>query len=111
MKKKALITGGTKGIGRAVAEVFAANGYDLLLTYASDTEVAEQTASELEQKYSVAVSVIEADSTLMRAVDVIVEYIKEHSVLLDVVVFNAAITLRTSLEETKFEDWDRGKSH
>lgn len=38
MEKWVLITGGTKGIGKAVAECLAKAGYSLVLTYASDKE-------------------------------------------------------------------------
>ena len=44
MEKRVLITGGTKGIGRAVAECLAKAGYSLILTYASDKEEALRVA-------------------------------------------------------------------
>ena len=43
MEKCALITGGTKGIGKAVALCLGKAGYNLVLTYASDPGMAEQT--------------------------------------------------------------------
>ena len=47
MEKRVLITGGTKGIGRAVAECLAKAGYSLILTYASDKEEALRVADGL----------------------------------------------------------------
>ena len=49
MDKWVLITGGTKGIGRAVANCLAKAGYQLILTYASDTVAAEATSAALRQ--------------------------------------------------------------
>ena len=49
MEKRVLITGGTKGIGRAVAECLAKAGYSLILTYASDKEEALRVADGLLQ--------------------------------------------------------------
>ena len=43
MSKYALITGGTKGIGFSVAKCLGQMGYDLLLTYGTDTETAQNT--------------------------------------------------------------------
>ena len=51
MEKRVLITGGTKGIGRAVAECLAKAGYSLILTYASDKEEALRVADGLLQQY------------------------------------------------------------
>ena len=45
-----IITGATKGIGRAVAEIFAANGHDLFLSSRSETSL-YKTMEELLQKY------------------------------------------------------------
>ena len=50
MSKKVLITGGTKGIGRAVAEIFAENGYDIILTYAADQEAADSCEHDIRRR-------------------------------------------------------------
>lgn len=107
MKKRALITGGTKGIGRAVAEVFAAEGYNILLTYSSDETAAKICTNDLRDRYNVEVETIKADSTNKQAIDDIFQYIDRRNLRLDVVVMNAAITLRTAFEETRFDDWER----
>ena len=46
MDKFILITGGTKGIGKAVASCLGKAGYNLILTYASDQAAAEEVRSE-----------------------------------------------------------------
>ena len=61
MEKRVLITGGTKGIGRAVAECLAKAGYSLILTYASDKEEALRVADGLLQQYKVEVLTLQAD--------------------------------------------------
>jgi 7-alpha-hydroxysteroid dehydrogenase len=54
MKGKTLvITGATKGIGKATAEKFASNGVNVAFTYNSNKEAAEQIAKELKEKYGV----------------------------------------------------------
>ena len=107
MDKTVFITGGTKGIGKAVACVFAKNGYSPILTYSSDDKTAEECAEEIKSSYGVEVSVLRADSTEKQSIDVIDSYLRTSGKQLDTVVFNAAVTLRTSFEETTFEQWDR----
>ncbi len=51
--KTLVITGATRGIGRATAEKFAQNGVNVAFTYNSNKEVAEEFAKELEEKYGV----------------------------------------------------------
>jgi len=54
MKGKTLvITGATKGIGKAVAEKFAQNGVNIAFTYNSNKEAADAIAADLESKYGI----------------------------------------------------------
>jgi len=54
MKGKTLvITGATKGIGKAVAEKFAQNGVNIAFTYNSNEVIANEIASELSSKYGI----------------------------------------------------------
>ncbi|MDR1381075.1 MAG: SDR family oxidoreductase [Tannerella sp.] len=97
----ALITGGTKGIGKAVARRLGQMGYDLILTYGADTAAARQTCSELG-----AVS-LQADSSDRNAIDVIARYVEENGIRLDAVIFNAGLTCRDRFEDMKYDEWAR----
>ena len=46
--KKAFITGGSRGIGRGIAQVLAKAGYDIAITYNSEAEEAETLKEEIE---------------------------------------------------------------
>ncbi|RHU28896.1 SDR family NAD(P)-dependent oxidoreductase [Parabacteroides sp. TM07-1AC] len=107
MEKCALITGGTKGIGKAVAFCLGKAGYDLVLTYASDSEKAEQTCDSLQQQFGIKVSVLQADITKKESIDKIDAYLREKNLQLDAVVFNAGLTCRDSFEDLSLTDWER----
>ena len=107
MGKQALITGGTKGIGNAVAECLAKSGYDLLLTYASDTERAKRVQSDLQGKYKINVEILQADASDMGQIEVINSFLEKGDILLDALVLNAGSTCRDSFEKLQMEDWQR----
>ena len=58
MKQWILITGGTKGIGQAVARCLAKAGYPLLLTYHADQAAAETVSRSLQETYGVEVKTL-----------------------------------------------------
>ncbi len=107
MSKYVFITGGTKGIGKAVAECLAKAGYQLILTYSADQETAVNTQQELHSKYQVSVSVIQADNSDLHAIDVIAAYLEEKEIYLDAIVMNAGTTCRDSFEQMQYKDWER----
>ena len=107
MIKYVLITGGTKGIGKSVAEVLAKSGYHLVLTYGSDSDVAFALQAELKERYAVNVEVMQADIASADSIEIIHRCLEEREINLFSVVFNAGLTLRTSFEEMNQQDWER----
>jgi 3-oxoacyl-[acyl-carrier protein] reductase len=102
----ALITGGTKGIGRAVAECLAKSGYNLALTYGTDTVSAHKTCSELKEKYNIEAIAIKADSTESKAIDLIAHHVESRDIRLNTIIFNAGVTNRDSFDKINLKDWE-----
>lgn len=107
MDKFILITGGTKGIGKAVASWLGKAGYNLILTYASDQAAAEEVRSELVGRFDIQVSILRADISDRNTIGLIDSFLEENRLRLDGLVFNAGMTCRDPFEELSFEDWDR----
>ena len=100
MRKNALITGGTKGIGKSIATSLAGKGYDLILTYSTDQNAAQEAVTKLQQEYDIVVRLLKADATAVASISQINEYIEENNIKLDAVIFNAGITCRDAFEKT-----------
>jgi len=106
MEKCVLITGGTKGIGKAVALCLGNLGYHLILTYASDTEAAVLFCCELRNS-GITVDIVQADVSKSESIDLISQFLSNAGIHLDVLIFNAGLTCRKSFEEQTFEEWNR----
>jgi 3-oxoacyl-[acyl-carrier protein] reductase len=104
--KVAIVFGGSRGIGAAVARRLAREGADVVLTYVSRQEKTAEvvTANETEGRKSLA---IKADSADPAAVQSAVAQVVEMFGRLDIVVVNAGILLLGSVESVSLEDLDR----
>ncbi|MDR2043372.1 MAG: SDR family NAD(P)-dependent oxidoreductase [Clostridium sp.] len=99
----ALITGASRGIGRATAERFAAAGYHLILTCISSIKTLREYAARLEQAYGIRCAAVQADMGNYEEVRKVFGQITE----LDVVVNNAGVSYVGLLSEMETADWQR----
>lgn len=105
-KKVALITGGTRGIGKAIAEKFAQNGYNLVLNYARKASNAEETKRDIEERYPVKVKIVKANVGELEQVNQMFEAADEAFGRLDVFINNAASGVQRPLMDIQEKHWD-----
>nr|WKN35185.1 glucose 1-dehydrogenase [Tunicatimonas sp. TK19036] len=105
--RKAIITGGDSGIGRAVAIAFAREGADVLISYLSEDDDAKETARYIEEAGQKAV-LVKGDIQDETHCKKIIEQAVEELGGLDILVNNAAFQMeRESLQEVPADEWDR----
>ena len=103
--KVALITGGSRGIGRAIAECFAAEGCSVAFTYNSNTTAAEEVLSVLRAK-GVQAEAYMQDAGSSTGAEEVVSKILEQFGHIDILVNNAGITRDTLLLRMTEQQWD-----
>ncbi len=101
----AVVTGGTRGIGLAIARRLAGDGYDLLLSYRGDETAATQAREEL-ARFDRRVELLQADVATADGGGGLIEAAMERLGRIDVLVNNAGITRDTLLMRMGEDDWD-----
>ena len=100
----AIITGASRGIGRAVALALAAEGAKVVINYARSSEAAEEVVGEITKAGGEAYA-IQADVSQAEQVDELIQQTQSKLARIDIVVNNAGITRDTLLLRMKPEDW------
>lgn len=103
MKQTVLITGASSGIGKALAEQFAADGCHLVLTARNKANLLMLKAV-LEVKYTVSVSVIPIDLSIPNSPDVLFNELQKARITVDVLVNNAGFGIHGAFTETHLPD-------
>jgi 3-oxoacyl-[acyl-carrier protein] reductase len=104
--KKALVTGGSRGIGKAITERLCQAGATVLFTYVSNAEAAEETLLELKAS-GYQVYMIQADMNDETSVIQLFDFVSKHLGGLDILVNNAGVTKDNLMLRMKLSDFDQ----
>lgn len=101
----ALVIGGSRNQGAAIAEHIAARGATTVISYANDDEAAERTLTELE-KHAVTAEAVRSDATLSADVNPLFEGVVARHGRLDVVVHTPGAVIKKPLADFTDDDFD-----
>ncbi len=104
-KKNAVITGASRGIGRAIALLFAKKGYNVVINYKSNDEKAVQLKNEIEQNGGVA-EIFKSDVGNYDEAKELIDFCTEKFGQLDVLVNNAGIAQIKLFTDITQDDWN-----
>lgn len=107
MKKTVLITGASRGIGRATAMEFAKKGYNIVINYVSNDVAATNLKSFIVENYDVDVMLCKCDVSREEEVKKMVSDIISHFGHIDVLVNNAGIAIDTTFEDKTIENFKK----
>ncbi|MGX4599829.1 elongation factor P 5-aminopentanone reductase [Faecalimicrobium sp. JNUCC 81] len=103
-KKTAIVTGSSRGIGRAIAILFAESGYNVVINYSKSEKEAMELYTDLKNK-GLSVKLFKADVSKKHEVNLLVNYCIGEFGRIDVLVNNAGISQDKLFTDITDEDW------
>ena len=104
--KTAIITGGSRGIGKAIVEIFVKQGANVAFTYSSSSDAAKAIENKLSTK-NVKVKSYKSDASNFEEAQLLTASVLEEFGSIDILVNNAGITKDNLLMRMSEEDFDR----
>lgn len=106
--KSAIVTGGSRGIGKAIVSKLAEHGANVIFTYVSDSSAAssEKLAADVSSQYGTKVMATRSDISKFEEAEKLVNLCVEQFGRLDILVNNAGITRDNLLMRMTEEQWD-----
>lgn len=104
MKENVLITGASRGIGRATAELFAENGYPVIINYNHNRESALELAGKINASGGMAMAV-KADVSDRTEVEHMFDEIQSQLGGVDILVNNAAVAKQNLFTDIQYSEW------
>jgi NAD(P)-dependent dehydrogenase (short-subunit alcohol dehydrogenase family) len=103
--RNALVTGGSRGIGKAIAIAFAKEGANVAINYNTDNLAATKTVSEIE-KLGVRSNAFHANTSSASQIHEMIDAVLKEFGVIDILVNNAGIIRRKPFLEISEEEWD-----
>ncbi len=102
--KYVLVTGGSRGIGRAIVKGFAQRGACVAIHYNSNLAAADETLASIPGTGHI---IVQADIAQPHAVEQLIDTVSQQFGALDIVVNNAGIFIHHPLQDISFAEWQR----
>ncbi|WP_239805469.1 3-hydroxybutyrate dehydrogenase [Croceicoccus hydrothermalis] len=104
--KTALVTGSTSGIGHSIADAFAQEGANIVMTGIGDEAEIEKTRAKMAQDHRVEVAFVPADLTAREETEALIEAARTRFGAVDILVNNAGMQHVAPIDEFPPEKWD-----
>jgi 3-oxoacyl-[acyl-carrier protein] reductase len=104
--KVAIVTGASKGIGRAIALRLAREGYRIVVNYMSSEKAAEEVVQSIKAEGGIAL-LYQADMSRSCEVEDLIQFALQHWGGIDILVNNSGVMVDTNTEDIKDDEWDR----
>ncbi len=105
-RKTVLITGASRGIGKSLAEIFAKEGYNLVMLCHNSLNIMWEDARKLSEEYDVNVYCYATDVSKSAEIKKLFEDLSAHEISIDILINNAGISYVGLLQDMTDNDWD-----